>query len=132
VCELEMEFIEGQFADIMTLVPYLRLGPELSWPARSKGGRCHALAFDLQPAATHARSVRSPRMGVVKGCDRLTYATSKDLPSQVEEISDVRKLTTIASRSPSRAGTNRYFQDFQLCVYISDFYFPISAAGVTK
>ena len=74
VCELEMELVEGQFADIAALALQLPLGPELSWSVSSKAERCHALAFDLPPAAAHARPVKlSPGMNVAKGFQAIAW-----------------------------------------------------------
>ena len=74
VCELEMELVEGQIADILALALHLPLGPELSWSVNSKADRCHALAFDLQPAAAHARPVKlSSDMTVTKGFQTIAW-----------------------------------------------------------
>ena len=74
VCELEMELVEGQFADIMVLALHLPLGPELSWSVRSKAARCHALALDLQPAAILAQPVRlSPGMNGAMGFQAIAW-----------------------------------------------------------
>lgn len=74
VCELELELVEGRFADILALALQLPLGPELSWSVSSKAERCHALAFDLQPAAVHARPVKlSPGMEVARGFQAIAW-----------------------------------------------------------
>lgn len=74
VCELELELVEGQFADVVALALHLPLGPELSWSVSSKAERCHALAFDLQPAAAQARPVKlSPGMDVAQGFQAIAW-----------------------------------------------------------
>ncbi len=61
VCELELELVEGRLADLLALALQLPLGPELGWSVLSKAERCHALAFDLQPAASLAQAIRLRR-----------------------------------------------------------------------
>lgn len=74
VCELELELVEGRFADILALAQQLPLGPELSWSVNSKAERCHALAFDLRPAAAHARPVKlTPGMDVAQGFHAIAW-----------------------------------------------------------
>lgn len=63
VCELELELVDGTLADLFHLALELPLGADLSWSVRSKGERCHDLAFDLQPCAEKARPLRlTPHM----------------------------------------------------------------------
>lgn len=74
VCELELELIEGKLADVLELVRQLPLGPELRWSVNSKAERCHALAFDLPAAASHARPVRlSPTMNAAQGFQTIAW-----------------------------------------------------------
>lgn len=74
VCELEMELVEGSLADIIALALQLPLGPELSWSVSSKAERCHALAFDLLPAAARARPVKLlAAMDVAQGFQAIAW-----------------------------------------------------------
>jgi inorganic triphosphatase YgiF len=82
VCELEMELIEGDLADIMALALNLPLGPELRWSVHSKAARCDALALDLQPAAAIAQPVRlSPVMDGTKGFQAIAWNCLEQLLS---------------------------------------------------
>ncbi len=74
VCELEMELIEGCLDDVLKLAQDLPLGPELSWSVRRKAERCHALAFDLLPAAVYAQPVKlTPGMDVAGGFQAIAW-----------------------------------------------------------
>lgn len=74
VCELELELVEGRLADVIALALTLPLGPELGWSVSSKAERCHALAYDLPPAAVHARPVKlSPAMDVAAGFQTIAW-----------------------------------------------------------
>ena len=74
VCELELELVEGRFADILALTLQLPLGPELSWSVNSKAERCHALAFDSRPAAALARPLKlTPGMDVAQGYHAIAW-----------------------------------------------------------
>lgn len=74
VCELELELIEGKLADVLELALRLPLGPELRWMVHSKAERCHALAFDLPLAASHARPVMlSPTMNAAQGFQTIAW-----------------------------------------------------------
>lgn len=80
VCELELELVEGQFADVLALVLTLPIGPELSWSVSSKADRCHALAYGLPPAAAHARPVKlSPAMDVARGFQTIAWSCLEQL-----------------------------------------------------
>lgn len=57
VGEIELELIEGRFADVIALVLELPLGPELAWSLASKSNRCQGLAFGGPPSAVRARPV---------------------------------------------------------------------------
>lgn len=58
VSEIEFELVEGKIADLVALALELPLGPDLAWSVRSKGERCHDLAFDLPPAAARAGKIK--------------------------------------------------------------------------
>lgn len=74
VCELELELVEGHLADVIALVLCLPLGPELRWSVSSKAERCHALAFDLQVVAAHARPVKLlPSMNAARGFQAIAW-----------------------------------------------------------
>lgn len=74
VCELELELVEGNLADVLSLALQLPLGPELNWAVISKAERCHALAFDLRPEAAHARPVKlSSAMDVAHGFQTIAW-----------------------------------------------------------
>ena len=74
IYELEMELVKGRLTDIMALVLHLPLGPELRWSVSSKAERCHALAFNLQPAAVLAQPANLfPRMDVAKGFQAIAW-----------------------------------------------------------
>lgn len=74
VCELELELVDGHLTDVIALALTLPLGPELGWSVNSKAERCHALAYDLPPAASRARPVRlSPAMDVAQGFQAIAW-----------------------------------------------------------
>ena len=65
VCELELELLSGQLADVLALALELPLGPQLRWSIDSKGGRCQQLGFGLAPGATRAAPPLLDRVGTV-------------------------------------------------------------------
>jgi inorganic triphosphatase YgiF len=68
VCELELELIRGEAADLFALAQQLPLGPELAWSVESKGARGQAIALHLPFAAVRAADVAlRPDMGVGEG-----------------------------------------------------------------
>lgn len=74
VCELELELVDGDLADVLALALLLPLGPELTWSASSKGDRSYALAYDLRPKAEHARPVTLyPAMDVAQGFHAIAW-----------------------------------------------------------
>jgi triphosphatase len=87
VCELEMELIEGDAADLFALAGELPLGPELAWSAQSKGARGQALAFDLPFAAVRAAEAPlSPRMGVSEGFRAIAWSCLGQLLGNCGEV----------------------------------------------
>ena len=74
VYELEMELVEGQLADVIELALHLPLGRGLSWSVSSKAERCHLLAYDLQPTALNAQSVKlSSGMDAARGFQGIAW-----------------------------------------------------------
>lgn len=74
LCEFEMELVEGHLADVIALALKLPLGPDLSWSITSKAERCHALAYDMLPAAAHAKPVKlSSAMNVARGFQAIAW-----------------------------------------------------------
>ncbi|MEJ5977674.1 CHAD domain-containing protein [Novosphingobium sp. PS1R-30] len=68
VCELELELVDGEAADLFALARQLPLGPELAWSTESKGERGHALALKLPFTAARAGEVAlTPAMTVAEG-----------------------------------------------------------------
>jgi inorganic triphosphatase YgiF len=65
VSEIEFELVDGQIADLMALALELPLGSDLAWSVRSKGERCHDLAFDLSPTAVRAEKIKLSQAGDV-------------------------------------------------------------------
>ena len=57
ICELELELVEGELADTLSLAATLPLGPELVWLVAGKGQRCRALAHDEPLRATPAAPI---------------------------------------------------------------------------
>jgi inorganic triphosphatase YgiF len=67
-CELELELIEGDAADLFALARQLPLGPELGWSVASKAERGHALALRLPFSAVRAGDIPlTPAMSVGEG-----------------------------------------------------------------
>lgn len=56
VCELELELVDGETADLFRLARGLPLGPDLAWSIASKSERGRALAAGVGPVAVLARS----------------------------------------------------------------------------
>lgn len=74
ICELELELIDGNLADVLALALQLPLGPELTWSVSSKAERCHTLAFDLPTEAEHARPLTlSSAMDVAQGFQAIAW-----------------------------------------------------------
>lgn len=74
VCELELELVEGNLADIIALALALPLGADLRWSVRSKAERCQALAYNLPFAAAHARPVKLvPAMDAAQGFQAIAW-----------------------------------------------------------
>lgn len=74
VCELELELVAGNLADMIALALTLPLGADLRWSVRSKAERCHALAYDLPVAAAHARPVKLvPSMDAAQGLQAIAW-----------------------------------------------------------
>lgn len=61
VCEIELELLRGNLADLLGLAARLPLGPDLYWSLMSKAARCHALASDSPALPVHARPIVFPR-----------------------------------------------------------------------
>lgn len=79
-CELELELIEGELADLLRLAGQLPLGPGLHWSVRNKGERCQDLAFDLAPSATRAKSLRlAPGTVVAAGFQTIAWSCLSQL-----------------------------------------------------
>ena len=65
ICELELELVEGDLADTLSLAATLPLGPDLLWLVAGKGARCRALARAEPLRASTAPPVAlSPQMDV--------------------------------------------------------------------
>ena len=74
VGEIELELMEGRFADVIDLVLELPLGPELAWSLASKSNRCQGLAFGSPPAAILARPVGLRRsMDAARGFQAIAW-----------------------------------------------------------
>lgn len=61
VSEIEFELVDGKIADLVKLALELPLGSDLAWSVRSKGERCHDLAFDVPPTVARAGKVKPSR-----------------------------------------------------------------------
>jgi inorganic triphosphatase YgiF len=74
VCELELELIEGELADVIALALKLPLGSDLRWSVRSKAERCRMLAHNLPPVAVQTQPVPlSPAMDVARACQCVAW-----------------------------------------------------------
>ena len=68
ICELELELVSGDSADLLRLAASLPLGPDLMWQISGKGERCRALAHGQPLRATLATPVElSPAMDIASG-----------------------------------------------------------------
>ena len=75
ICELELELVSGESADLLRLAASLPLGPDLMWQTSGKGARCRALAHGVPLRATLAAPVTlSPTMDIASGFHTIGWA----------------------------------------------------------
>lgn len=87
ICELELELVSGQAADLFALAQELPLGPELGWSVESKGARGHALALELPFAITRASDVAlDPEMDVGQGFQAIAWNCLAHLLGNYPEV----------------------------------------------
>ncbi|MBC2667310.1 CHAD domain-containing protein [Novosphingobium flavum] len=87
VCELELELIKGQPADLFGLAMALPLGPGLRWSVVSKAEQSHLLAFDLEPLAGHAgRPPLSLQMDAAAGFRAVAWSCLDHLLANQEVV----------------------------------------------
>ena len=86
-CELELELVKGEAADLFALALELPLGPELGWSTQSKGQRGHVLALQLPFEAAHAAPlVLSPDMTIGTGFRAIAWNCLEQLLGNYREV----------------------------------------------
>ena len=74
VSELELELLEGRFAECLSLAAALPLGPDLCWSVRSKAERCYGLAGGRNALAQRAKHVTlTPEMSLTEAFQRIVW-----------------------------------------------------------